>query len=429
MLRVFYFLILLLLPTLGFSKIYITINESVTNVYPIAVLDFTGEKESKVKFSKIIANDMRISGQFRIVKNKEEIKGLREPNYPLWAQDKVQLVILGEIVKKNNSYSIRVQLYDSIREVKVLDESWDKVSKKDLRRIAHKASDAIYERITGVKGVFSTKIAYVVYNRKGYYKYRLEISDLDGENIKVIVKSRDSIRDPSWSSKGRKIAYSITENKKSKIYIYDFDTKRKSLITNFTGINSSPTFSPDGKHLAFVLSLNRNPDIYVYSFKTKKIKRLTFSQAIDTEPEWASDSQSVYFTSDRRGGPQIFNIDLEKRFKPHRITFVGNYNARVRFSEDGNYMTWINGPNGVNLNIAIKDLRRNVQYLLTDDYLAESPDFAPNGDMVIYSLSSNDKGLLGVVSVRGQKSLRISVSDGNIRDPSWGPMSTSNYVY
>jgi TolB protein len=293
-----------------------------------------------------------------------------------------------------------------------------------IRNAAHRVSDAVYEKIIGVKGAFATRIAYVsVDGTPPTQKYQLIIADADGENPRVVLESRFPLMSPAWSSDGQWIAYVSFEGRHSSVYVQRVRTGERSRVSARAGINGAPSFSPDGKRLALTLGgTGGNPDIYVLDLQSQALLRITDDPAIDTEAAWSTDGQSLYFTSDRAGGPQIYKIGVKPGDKPKRITFGSTYNARPRLSPDGNLLAMVTLDNG-NYRIGLQDLTSGSVQVLSKGRQDESPSFAPNGAMLIYSGSEGGRSSLATVSTDGQIGQRLKSDQGQVREPVWGPFN------
>jgi len=290
---------------------------------------------------------------------------------------------------------------------------------RNIRTTAHEISDLIYEKITGIRGAFNTRIAYISARTGKARKFVLQVADTDGFNPQTILESDEPLMSPSWSPDGQSLAYVSFENKRPEIFIQHLATARRSKVSGFKGINGAPSWSPDGKQLALVLSKDRSADIYIMNIATRKLRRLTRHRAIDTEPVWSRDGQSILFTSDRSGSPQLYEIPV-KGGNPQRITVEGHYNAAADLSPEGRDIVMVYGDRG-QYKIARMDRENGNLTLLTDNKLDESPSFSPNGQMVLYASTQGNKGVLYMVSLDGRSKHKLFDQQGDIREPVWGP--------
>jgi TolB protein len=253
--------------------------------------------------------------------------------------------------------------------------------------------------------------------------FQLIVADADGANQHMILESRFPLMSPAWSPDGQWLAYVSFETKHAAVYVQLVRTGERRQVSARAGVNGAPAWSPDGHKLALTLGgSSGNPDIYILDLSTQDLTRITDDPAIDTEPEWAPDGKSLFFTSDRAGSPQIYQIGVNPGARPKRVTFGANYNARPRVSPDGSQLAMVTLDNG-NYRIAIQDLARGTVRVLSRGHLDESPSFAPNGATLIYSEREGGRGSLATVATDGLTGLRLKASQGEVREPAWGPFS------
>ena len=330
-------------------------------------------------------------------------------------------LVIGNVTPSvNGGYVVEFQLYDVLRSKQVVGFQLTS-SSQAMRRVAHKIADQIYMKLTGVRGAFDTKVAYVteVRNADGEARYALSVADVDGHNESAILDSARPVMSPSWSPDGKKLAYVSFESDQPRIFIQDIATGERERIASFPGINGAPAFSPDGHHLAMTLSKDGNPEIYVVHLRTRRLRRITRNVAIDTEPSWSPDGQSLVFTSDRGGKPQIYRTAVEGG-RPERITFEGSYNARAVYSPDGTKLALVHRDEG-RYRIGLLDLENGALQVLTESELDESPSFAPNGSMILYATTDGTGPVLAAVSPDGRMHQRLAVQTGGVREPAWSP--------
>ncbi|TBU91649.1 Tol-Pal system protein TolB [Stutzerimonas kirkiae] len=394
---------------------------------PIAVVPFgwQGGNVLPEDMSTIIGNDLRNSGSFEPIPRQNMISlptQASEVIYRDWKALGAQYLVVGNIQPAAGRLQIQFAVFNVTTEQQVMTGSVGG-SLDQLRDMAHYASDQVFEKLTGIKGAFSTRLLYVTAERlaTSNTRYTLQRSDYDGARAVTLLQSREPILSPRYSPDGRRIAYVSFEQKRPRIFIQHIDTGRREQITNFEGLNGAPAFSPDGNRLAFVLSKDGNPEIYVMDLGSRNLQRLTNHYGIDTEPFWGADGQTIYFTSDRAGKPQIYKQRLGSN-NAERVTFVGNYNANPKLSADEKTLVMIHRQDGyTNFKVAAQDLQRGNLRLLSDSTLDESPTVAPNGTMLIYATRQQGRGVLMLASINGRVRLPLPTAQGEVREPSWSP--------
>ncbi len=418
-------MILVVVGQAAHAILEIEITQGIEGAIPIAVVAFAGDVyTSPEAVETIVRNDLGSSGFFNVLNKSNFPQVVTDPtqiNFNAWRNTGVENLILGKVTKAGgDQYRIEFQLIDLIRKKRLLGNVIPATS-KDVRKVGHKISDVVFEKLTGIRGAFSTRVAYVSTINKNSEnpKYILQIADADGHNARTVFSSNKQLLSPSWSPDGTKLVYVSFETGNSAIYIQDIIQGTRAKVSARSGINSAPAWSPNGKYLAFTLSARGSPDIYVMDMSSKNIRRLTSASSIDTEPCWTPDSKSLLFTSDRSGGPQIYAVAVNGG-KPSRLTFEGNYNAAPDISPDGRYMTLVhNGGNG--FRIAVMDLQNKAMRVITNGSLDEGPSYAPNGSMIIYATAEQGRGVLAAVSADGRVKQRLRLTEGDVREPAWSP--------
>ena len=408
------------------AQLTIEITQGVEGALPVAIVPFgaTLPVAESEDISAIIHTDLGRSGRFDllpIVSMPERPSGLEEIRLEAWRTSRVDYLVVGRIAPIGPEWSVQYALVDALQGKALLNESYT-VSRSGLRQLAHFISDRIYQQLTGERGAFSTRIAYVTAERKvGGGDYQLIIADADGFNPQVILRSSEPIMSPAWSPDGRRLVYVSLENRRAQIYMQDLMSGQRDLVTAESGINGAPSWSPDGRRLALTLSRDGNPEIYIVNLQSRSLTRLTNNSAIDTEPVWSPDGSSIIFTSDRGGSPQLYQIRAIGG-QAQRLTFEGDYNARASFSPNGRSIAFVHRTGG-RFRIAVQNLANDQILVLTNGSLDESPSFAPNGQMIVYATSLNGRDELAAVSVDGKVQQRLVLRSGDVREPAWSPFS------
>ena len=266
-----------------------------------------------------------------------------------------------------------------------------------------------------IEGISSTKLMYVTRNAD---IHKLIISDADGFNEEVLLKSNNSIISPAWSTDAKEIAYVSFENNRAQVFTQNLATGQRSLILSSKSSVSSPAWSPNNKDLAFTSTKDGNSEIYTINLKSKKITRLTENLAIDTEPAWSPDGRKIIFTSDRSGSPQIYEIDVRSKLK-RRLTTEGSYNARASYL-DKSEIIFVHRSNS-DFNIAKLDLSSRNLEVLTSTKNDESPCIAPNGNVIIYSTKEGNLSYLAGVNISSKVSFKLPALYGELKEPAWSP--------
>ena len=387
-----------------------------SNQIPVAVAAFADEGIAPADISDIVRADLERSGVFKVIDAGQVISDSASIDAGAWKARGADALVVGSVQRQpDGRFAVRYKLYDTVKGSQ-LSQLGGEVQPKYTRLQAHRIADDVYEKLTGVRGIFSTRIAYVKENRAGR-QYALAVADADGENEIIAVSGREPIISPSWSPDGGKVAYVSFEDRKPVIYMQDLVSGKRRVIANEKGSNSAPSWSPDGSKLAIALSKSGSYQVYSVNADGSGLRRLSNSNGIDTEPQFSADGQSIYFTSDRSGGPQIYKMSASGG-PATRVTFNGNYNISPRVSPDGKTLAWISQRDG-GFSLYAKDLASGQELRLADG--ASEPSFSPNGKYIMYASKGGGRASLAVVSVDGRVKQRLSTKAGNIREPSWGP--------
>ncbi len=389
----------------------------------VTVLPFGNQDLQKERLSELIQADLLRSGWFRNQDPGALPKPPTEPEEVDWRQMRnrgVENLVIGNVVERSDGrLAVRFRLMDAAKESQRAGFSYT-ITPAQLRATAHKIADVIYEELTGERGVFSTRICYVV---KAAERFELQVADADGGNADFILAHKEPIISPAWSPDGTRIAYVSFERRKPIVFVHNLVDGTRTILADFEGANSAPSWAPDGRRLTITLTRDGVAQIYVVNADGSGLTRITNSQAIDTEAAWSPDGSTILFTSDRGGSPQIYRMPSTGG-SAERVTFEGSYNVTPRWSPDGRSFCFIQRNSG-RYNVAIQDLGSREAVLLTDGRIDSSPTFAPNGRMILYASEYNRRGILAAVSRDGRVKQRISDSGGNVREPAWGPLSKS----
>jgi TolB protein len=384
---------------------------------PIAIAPFRGEAQAPQKIASIIQADLERSGQFRAIDAAgATLDESSRPDLTPWRQKSADSLAVGSATRlADGRWDVRFRLWDVVKGQDLGGQSYA-VTTGDLRLAAHRISDFIYEKLTGEKGVFSTRIAYVT---KAGPRYNLWVADADGENAQSALASNEPIISPAWSADGGRLAYVSFESRKPVVYVHDVATGKRRLIANFRGSNSAPAWSPDGRTLAVTLSRDGGSQLYTIDANGGEPRRLTQSSGIDTEPVYSPDGRSIYFVSDRGGAPQIYRMPPSGG-NPERVTFTGNYNISPTISPDGRWLAYVSRING-QFKLQAMELSSGTVASLTDTTADESPSFAPNGRLIVYATRQNGREALMTTTLDGKIKARLAGQGGDIREPDWGP--------
>ena len=391
---------------------------------PIAIVPLAGEGAlldgSSSPISAIVRADLERSGLFRGLEVPRLVPQPTEStpvNYAEWRSRLADAVVFGSVsARPDGRFEARFRLYDVLKQAALGGVAFT-LSREQVRATAHRIADYVYEKLTGEKGVFSTRIAYVV---KRGPRFELQIADADGMNEQAMLVSNEPIISPAWSPDGKRLAYVSFQNKKPIVYVQDIEVPKQRIVANFKGSNSAPAWSPDGTRLAVALTRDGTSQIYLINPDGSNLRRLTSSFAIDTEPAFSPDGQWIYFTSDRGGSPQVYRMPAGGG-DAQRVTFEGGYNVSPRVSPDGKSLAYITRNSG-RFQVALLDLGTRQSLILTDSDLDESPSFAPNGRQILLASIVAGRGVLTAVSSDGRVKQRLSVSAGDVREPAWGPL-------
>lgn len=419
------------MPEPARAVLTIRITESTEAALPIAIVPFgfaggAAGARAPENIGQIVADDLARTGRFDPIAFPDlpsRPSSVADVNFGDWRILGTANLVIGRVEARGpEQYAITFRLFDVFRATQLA--GFEIVATtRDLRRTAHQISDIVYETLTGERGAFDTRVAYVTEGRdaNGERRYALQVADSDGANPFPVLDSVQPILSPSWSPDGARLAYVSYEAGRPQVYVQELATGRRDAVAAFPGTNGAPAFSPDGSRLALTLSKDGNHEIYVLDLAGRRLRRITDDPAIDTEPAWSPDGASIVFTSDRGGKPQIYQVPASGG-EARRMTFVASddYNARASFSPDGRRLAFVHGVGG-RFRIAVLDLETSAVNVLTDTRLDESPSFAPNGTMILYATVSGGSSVLAAVSTDGRMRQQLAATEGKAREPAWSP--------
>jgi TolB protein len=408
------------------AEFVVEVTRGQDNAVPIAIVPFADPGVADVDVAQVVSNDLARSGRFKTMDRKDMVEKPHtgaSVTYDDWRRLGNDYVVVGLMTAQGpDRYDISFELYNVLNHQRLLGYQIS-ANRPGLRLASHQIADMIFDKITGIRGAFATRVAYVsvsgsVPNRS----YRLIVADADGENPHVVMQSNEPLMSPAWSPDGLSLAYVSFEHRLPTVYVQYLKTGERHVVSAKAGVNQAPAWSPDGKRLALTLSTrDGNLDVYVLDLATDGLTRITDDPAIDTEPQWSRDGQSLYFTSDRAGGPQIYKVGLQPGDRPRRLTFQGNYNARPRISPDESQLAFVTQEEGA-YRIAVMDLKgRGDMQVLTKGQFDVSPSYAPNGAMIIYASRDRGRGVLALVTPDARVQERLESSEGAVQEPAWSP--------
>jgi len=384
---------------------------------PIALAPFKGQEASPQKISTIVQADLERSGQFRGVDaSGQALDESSRPDLTLWRQRTADSLVVGSVNRlADGRYDVRFRLWDVVRGQDLGGQSYT-VPQGDLRLASHRIADYVYEKLTGEKGIFSTRIAYVTKNGG---RYNLWVADADGENSQAALASPEPIISPVWSSNGGQLAYVSFESRKPVVYVHNVASGQRRLLANFRGSNSAPAWAPDGNSLAVTLSRDGGSQLYTIPAGGGEPRRLTQSNSIDTEPVFSADGSTIYFVSDRGGAPQIYKMGSSGG-TPTRVTFTGTYNISPSISGDGRWLAYISRVGGA-FKLHVMELATGNVTAITETGADENPSFAPNSRLIVYATQLQGREALMTTTLDGKIKARLAGQAGDIREPDWGP--------
>jgi len=410
---------LLLLAQFSHAQFRVEVSGVGLTQVPIAIAPFRGEEGVPQKISAIVQADLERSGQFKALPFGKVIDETERPDVTDLRQKGADAVLTGSISRLSDGrFDVRIRLWDVVRNQDLGAMSYLVVA-ADLRLASHQISDLIYLKLTGDRGVFSTRIAYVTKSSAG--RYNLWVADSDGENAQSALASPEPIISPSWAPNATQLAYVSFESRKPVVYVHDVASGKRRVLANFKGSNSAPSWSPDGRTVAVTLSRDGGSQLFLLDAQGGEPRRLTQSVAIDTETVFSPDGTAIYFVSDRGGSPQIYRMPAMGG-PANRVTFTGNYNISPALSPDGRWMAYISRI-GSAYKLHVMDIASGNSSAITDTTADERPSFAPNSRLIVFATRQEGREALMTTTLDGRIKARLAGQGGDLREPNWGPFS------
>jgi len=406
------------------AEIEVDVNRGDIQPVPIAIPALTGGGGVGADIAKVVSANLERSGLFRPLDPasfiERDLAVNVQPRFPDWKAINAQALVNGMVTSEGGRLTVDFRLWDINSEQQLLGLQFSS-SPENWRRVAHKISDAVYERLTGEKGYFDTRVVFVAESggRVGRVK-RLAIMDQDGANPSYLTDGSYIVMTPRFSSTSQEITYMALRPNGSSIYLFNLESGRRETLGNFPGMVFSPRFSPDGSKVALSVERGGNTDVYVMDLRSRNSTRLTSDPSIDTSPSFSPDGSRIVFNSDRGGNPQLYVMGADGG-GARRISFgAGRYTTPV-WSPTGEFIAFTKQTGG-EFHIGVMRADGSDERILTTSYLDEGPTWAPNGRVLMFFREgSGGAPRLWTVDVTGRV-LQPSPYTSSASDPAWSPL-------
>ena len=393
---------------------------------PIAIADFEGEQVAK-DIAGVISDDLANSGLFRPIEKSAFIDKTTSPDavprFEDWRVINAQALVTARVTMQGDGrLKAEFRLWDVFANEQMIGQQFF-TTPDNWRRLAHIIADAIYERLTGEKGYFDTRIVYVdETGPKSQRVKRLAIMDQDGANMRPLTSGRDLVLTPRFSPSRQEITYMSFDGGNPRVYLLQIETGQRELVTNFPNMTFSPRFSPDGQKIILSLQQDGNSNIYTMDLRSRTTTRLTDTAAIDTAPSFSPDGQRIVFESDRGGRQQLYVMNADGSGQT-RISFGNGSYATPVWSPRGDLIAFTRQAGG-KFSIGVMKPDGSGERILTEGFHNEGPTWAPNGRVLMFfrdSSGQNGGPSLYSIDITGYHERRIPTpSFGS--DPAWSPL-------
>ena len=415
----------LLFATPAPAALQVDVNQGNIQPLPIAIPDFIGDPSAGPNIAKVVRADLDRSGLFKPLNPKsfiEQIKTINSaPTFANWRVINAQGLVTGQVtMQPDGRLRVDFRLWDVYGESQMLGLQYF-TQPENWRRIAHLISDAIYERITGEKGYFDTRVVFISEGGPALKRRkRLAVMDEDGANPIFLTKGDYLVLTPRFNPTAQMIAYMSYIAGKPRVYLFDLESGRQEMLGNFPNMTFSPRFSPDGNKVAMTLENGGNSDIYVMDLRTRSTTRLTFDPAIDTSPSFSPDGRQIAFESDRGGSQQIYVMNADGS-NAHRISYGGGKNGTPVWSPRGDLIAFTKQGGGFHIGVMHTD--GSGERIISNGWEDEGPTWAPNGRVLMFTrtLQGGRGSQIWSVDVTGRNERRV-LTPGDASDPAWSPL-------
>jgi len=411
-------------PEMGRTRVYIDIESPELQPLPIAVAPLRDMGSPRPQLARavldILSNDLTISGFFEIIPRNEfprEIDALADPpNFGIWAGSRAEALAIGSYSSSGDRLAIELRLYDLVEKKFLVGKRYEG-DIKNLRDIVHRVSNEITYQITGEKGVFDTKIAFVS-NMSG--NKEIYAIDFDGHDLRQLTSNRSINLSPAWSPDGRLVAFTSYIKRNPDLYLFDFKRSIQIRLSTRPGLNAAPSWSPDGNKMALMMRQEGNAEIFIINRDGTEPKRLTKSWSSEASPTWSPDGRKIGFVSDRSGSPQVYTMDVNGK-NVKRLSYSGSYNASPFWSPKGDKIAYCGRSNGRFQIFTINPDGNGVRRLTENAGSNESPTWSPDGRFIAFSSTGGGRSQIYVMNANGANQRRLTSTKGEESSPTWSP--------